>query len=239
MRPIALFRGLVIFLALAAAAALLASAPGYRLGLWPFRAGISLVRWAGMLGAAAVLLACISLTIPRLRAGGVRGLLVALAVAGASAGITGFWAARGASAPRIHDISTDTDNPPAFVAALPLRGGAENSVIYGGPRLAAEQRSAYPDIAPLVLAAPPREAFARAQRAAAELGWRVIAADPVAGRLEATDRTAWFGFEDDIVVRIAAAEGGSRVDVRSVSRVGRSDLGANARRIRAFLARLR
>ena len=86
---------------------------------------------------------------------------------------------------------------------------------------------------------PPDRAFARAEAAARSLGWDIAAAVPAEGRIEATATTRWFGFKDDVVIRIAAAPGGSRVDVRSVSRVGKSDLGANARRIRAFLAALR
>jgi uncharacterized protein (DUF1499 family) len=235
MRSIALFRWLVMLVALAAALALLASAPGSRLGLWHFRTGISLVRWAGYLGIASTVLALAGLAVPRLRA---KSVAAAFALGAVVAGITGYWASRAYSVPRIHDISTDTENPPQLVATLPMRAGAENSAVYGGAKLAAEQHRGYPDIAPLALAQPPQAAFERAQRAAREMGWQVIAADRAAGRLEATDTTPWFGFRDDIVVRIAADGGGSRVDVRSVSRVGRSDIGTNARRIRGFLARL-
>ena len=239
MRSVALFRLLVILLALAAAAALLASGPGHRLGAWDFRTGISLVRWATYLSIAGVLLVVTTLAIPRLRVGGARWLAAALVVAGVTGGITGYWASRAASVPRIHDITTDTDNPPQLVATLPLRVGAENTAVYGGPKLAAEQKQGYPDIAPLTLALPPQAAFERARGVAQAMGWRIVAADPAAGRLEATDTTLWFGFHDDIVVRVAAADGGSRVDVRSVSRVGRSDIGTNAKRIRSFLDRLR
>ena len=236
MKPVAVFRAAVILLAAAAALALLASGPGYRLGAWPFRTGIGLIRWSAYLGVAGMALAIVGLAVPRLRA---RSLAVALAVAVAVAGITGYWAQRAATSPRINDISTDTETPPQLAATLPLRSGAENSAVYGGEKIAAEQKRAYPDIAPLILAEPPRAAFERVQRAAGEMGWRIVAADPPGGRLEATDRTLWFGFQDDIVVRITAAQGGSRVDVRSVSRVGRNDIGTNARRVRAFLARIR
>jgi len=236
MKPIALFRAFVILVAVAAALALLASGPGYRMGLWHFRTGTSLVRWSAYLGIAATVLALVGLAIPRVRA---RSLLAAFVVAGVVTGITGYWAQRASSVPRIHDISTDTENPPQLVATLPFRNGAENTAVYGGPKLAAQQKEGYPDIAPLMLAEPTDVAFARAQRAAREMGWQIVAADRAAGRLEATDTTFWFAFHDDIVVRIAAEKGGSRVDVRSVSRVGRSDIGTNAKRIRAFLARLR
>jgi uncharacterized protein (DUF1499 family) len=140
--------------------------------------------------------------------------------------------------PPIHDVTTDPDDPPRFVAVLPLRREAPNSAEYAGPTLAAQQRAGYPDLAPVHLADPPPQAFARAVAAARSLGWQIVAAAPAEGRLEATDRTRWFGFRDDVVVRVLPEAGGSRVDVRSVSRVGRSDLGTNARRIRRFLEAL-
>ncbi|CAA9298340.1 MAG: hypothetical protein AVDCRST_MAG11-645, partial [uncultured Gemmatimonadaceae bacterium] len=128
--------------------------------------------------------------------------------------------------------------PPAFVALRDRRPGATNPVEYGGPAVAAQQRAGYPDLAPAVLPVPPAQAVARAAAVARELGWTVVAVDPAAGRVEASDRTRWFGFTDDVVVRVAPQGTGSRVDVRSLSRVGGSDVGANARRVRAFLARL-
>lgn len=238
MRAIALFRGLVILVAVAAALTLLATGPGYRLGIWHFRVGISLVRWAGYLGIAGAVLALVALAVPRLRIGAARSLAAAFVVAGVVGGITGYWASRAYTVPRIHDISTDTDNPPQLVATLPLRVGAENTAVYGGPKLAAEQKLGYPDIAPLSLPLAPPAAFERARMVAAEMGWLIVAADPAGGRIEATDTTSWFGFQDDIVVRVVAAGSGSRVDVRSVSRVGRSDIGTNAKRIRSYLAKL-
>lgn len=137
--------------------------------------------------------------------------------------------------PRIHDITTDTENPPAFVAILKDRAASPNTADYGGPAIAKLQLAAYPDLEPLHLKMSPSAAFEVAQESARELGWKIVDADPAAGRIEASDRTFWFGFIDDIVVRITAEEGGSRIDARSVSRVGKSDLGANARRIRKFL----
>lgn len=104
------------------------------------------------------------------------------------------------SAPPIHDISTDVDDPPPFVAIPPLRAGAYNAAEHGGP---------------------------------------AIAARPESERIEATDRTFWFGFRDDIVVRVRPREGGSVVDVRSVSRIGRSDTRTNAERIRRFIHELK
>jgi uncharacterized protein (DUF1499 family) len=147
---------------------------------------------------------------------------------------------RARSVPPIHDISTDTEDPPQFVAVLPLRANAPNPPHYAGQDTAHEQRKAYPDIQPLVLAVPTQVAFNRARDVAQSLGWQIMGADAGAGRIEATATTLWFGFKDDVVIRVLPqGTTGSRIDVRSKSRVGRSDAGANALRIREFLANLR
>ena len=141
--------------------------------------------------------------------------------------------------PYIHDVTTDTERPPEFAALRAVRERSPNGAAYGGPEVAAQQKQGYPDIVPVLLPMPPDRALARAEAAARALGWEIVATAPAEGRIEATATTRWFGFKDDIVVRVTPAPGGSQVDIRSVSRVGRSDLGANARRIRAFLAALR
>jgi uncharacterized protein (DUF1499 family) len=99
------------------------------------------------------------------------------------------------------------------------------------------QRTSYPDIQPAVLeGVAPAEAFTRAAAAVEQLGWEVVAAVPAEGRIEATDTTRFFGFKDDVVIRLRAEGGGTRIDVRSKSRVGMGDVGANAARVRKFLA---
>ena len=140
--------------------------------------------------------------------------------------------------PPIHDITTDTINPPQFVDVLALRKDAPNDASYGGPALAAAQKAGYPDLGPALLALPANEAFDRALTVARNSGWEIVAAARADNRIEATATTALLAFKDDIVIRIAPQGDGSRVDVRSVSRVGVSDLGANAKRIRAFLQQL-
>jgi uncharacterized protein (DUF1499 family) len=161
-------------------------------------------------------------------------------VLGAAAALVPYrWMQQAQRVPPIHDITTDTERPPEFQAVLPLRADAPNPAAYGGPEVAAQQRAGYPDIAPLTLELPPAEAYRQALDAAREMGWELVAADSAEGRIEATATTGWFGFKDDVVVRVAPAGAGSRVDVRSVSRVGKSDVGANAERIREYLARLR
>ena len=224
--------------ALAPAAAglllLLVAGPGTRFGLWGFRTGLGLLHYAvfGALGA-------IVLGLAALVAGArVKGLL-ALVAGLATLAVPLQWRRTADSLPPIHDITTDTEDPPRFVAVLARRGSDANPADYAGPALAAQQKAAYPDLASLVLVEPPAAAFARVRTALARLGLEEVAADEAEGRIEATATTPWFGFKDDVVVRLRPQGAGTRVDVRSLSRVGRSDLGVNARRIRRILEALK
>jgi uncharacterized protein (DUF1499 family) len=216
------------------------SGPGYRMGWWPLPVAFPMFRWTVYAAIAATLLGVVGAVLTR--PGGTRrgfGYALAAMVIGLAtiAGpLTLLW--RSKQVPPIHDISTDTDNPPQFVAVLPLRATAANPAAYGGAELAAQQKKAFPQIAPLALPLPGKQAFARALAAARGMGWTIVDTEPAEGRIEATDTTPFFGFKDDVVIRVTAAPPGSRVDVRSVSRIGRSDLGANARRIESFLKRL-
>ena len=226
-----------LLLGVVAAVLLLAAGPSARFELWDYRTGFQLMRWAAFAGLAAAALASVMLFLPRTRRSGLV-LLVALAL-GLGAAFVPWYALRQARAlPPIHDITTDTERPPQFVAILPLRAAAPNPAAYGGADVARAQIGAYPDLRTRRMGAAPADAFERAQQAARDMGWEVVAADAAAGRLEATDTTFWFGFKDDVVIRVEADGAGSRVDVRSVSRVGVGDVGANARRIRAYLRAL-
>lgn len=213
---------------------------GHRWGWWDFRTGFSLLRWAAWIalagGALALLTLLISLLRRNLREAAAGGAVALVAVAVISVPLQWMQLAR--SVPPIHDISTDTVDPPAFVAILPLRADAPNPPHYAGEDIATQQRAAYPDIVPLDLDTSVDAAFAIALDAARTMGWEIIDADAAAGRIEAVATTFWFGFRDDVVVRVSATESGARVDVRSKSRVGRGDAGANALRIRAFLDRI-
>ena len=212
---------------------------GYRWEWWHFRTGIQILRWSATTDLAAVVLTVAAAILAyrhgarRAFAASVSGLALALVVAGPP---LYHWRLVD-QVPRIHDISTDSENPPRFVAVLPLRQGAENPVDYSA-EVAAQQKQAYLDIAPAMLDVPPAQAFARAERAARAMGWDIVAVAPGDLRIEATDTTLLFGFKDDIVVRVTPSGNGSRVDVRSLSRVGRSDFGVNANRIRKFLRQL-
>ncbi len=165
-----------------------------------------------------------------------RRLVVALAlVAGATvAGV--IYVAR--AWPLLNDVTTDVDDPPPFVALLPLRTQAGATTAYPGLATAHMQQTAYPDLQPIAIAKAPATAFAAAVAAVRDLGWTVVAEDPATGRIEAIATTPLLRFNDDVVIRIRPAAGGSTVDMRSASRVGRGDLGANARRVRGFAARM-
>ncbi|MGH7384416.1 MAG: DUF1499 domain-containing protein [Candidatus Rokuibacteriota bacterium] len=220
---------------------LVLSGAGSRWDWWDFRAGFAIFRWTLYGGLVAIMVALAGLVLALLARAGRTALLslVTLALLAAVGAVPVTHLRTAGRVPPIHDISTDLDDPPRFVAVLPRRQGAPNPAEHGGPALAAQQRAGYPDLGPLRSSEPPARVFPRAIDVARSLGWEIVATAPAEGRVEATDRTRWFGFRDDVVVRVRPDGAGSRVDVRSVSRVGRSDLGTNARRIRAFLEALR
>lgn len=140
------------------------------------------------------------------------------------------------SVPAIHDISTDLVNPPVFVAVAPLRADAPNQAEYDGPEVAAQQQQAYPGINSIVYPQTLAEVFLVASAEVADMGWELVDANLGDGRIEATATTRWFGFKDDVVIRLSTDASGATVfDMRSKSRVGRSDVGVNAARIERFI----
>ena len=232
-------RVFALVLALAAVALVAASGAGTRFGLWPYQIGFVLLRSSVYAGLGAAAVAILAAAIPRVRRGHAAALFVTLLLGAGAAAVPLEFGRQASNVPRIHDITTDTAHPPEFVATVPLRAAALNPPGYDGKEVAELQRKAYPDIRPLELPLPPQQAFSKALAAAEAMGWEIVAKDRAAGRIEAVATTPWFGFKDDVVVRVAAAGRGSRIDVRSKSRVGRSDIGTNARRIRAYLERLK
>jgi uncharacterized protein (DUF1499 family) len=226
-----------LVLSLISAAVLLAGPLGSRLGLWSFVIGflmLALSLLLGLVGASLSLVAGFKTGQWQMAAAGIVAGLAVVSVPSA-------FILSGVGKPAIHDITTDTVNPPMFVAIVPLRAGAANPPEYGGSEVADQQRRAYPDIAPLVVHLSASNAFDRVNAVIRDLGWELVASDRASGRVEATDTTFWFGFKDDVVVRISEDPSGqdSRIDVRSKSRVGVGDVGTNARRVRELLSRLR
>ena len=229
-------------IAIADAIAGLFAGIGYRLELWDYRDGIGALPYVFWLASGTSVVAAIAAIMGFItdRVGAAVVGILALTIAGITAYIP--WSLREIirTVPPIHDITTDTDNPPQFVHITGTRRKTDHPLSYDGPEVAALQKKGYPDIAPIVLKAPPEKVFEASKQVLMAMGLEVIDAEPIQGRIEATDRSLLFGFEDDVVLRIVpGADGTTKVDMRSKSRVGRSDLGINAGRIREFDAALR
>ena len=230
-----------LFFLLAAFFALAAVSAGFgtRLGLWDFRTGFVILRLTAYGGlASAALSAFVALVGLSVRGPKVSLALSALGlvIGGAVFYVPASWWREAQRVPMIHDITTDPGDPPEFVMILPLRKNAPNPPEYGGPDVAEKQRAAYPDVKPLTLPEELDKAFEKALVAARKMDWEIVDANKRAGRIEATDTTFWFGFKDDVVIRVRpVGEGRSRIDVRSTSRVGMGDIGTNAKRVRNYL----
>jgi len=207
-------------LAALAGFSMIASGVGTRSDWWRFQVGLALFALAGVLAACALVTGLIESR--RGSRMGTVAALVGLAVLAPPA----LAIAGGIGKPRINDVSTDLDDPPRFETLTVPPYDLKN---------APQQRAGYPDVQPRTLTDSPSEAFARARAAVEAQGWRIAAADSARGTIEAVDTTGFFGFQDDVIVRVRPNAKGSRIDVRSKSRVGQGDLGKNAKRIREFL----
>ena len=243
MSRIAIVAGTLGFwLSVAGVAGIILSPLGFRLGLWdvPF-ALRELLKYATYAALAGLALCIVGLLLAKLATPPISvGRAVAgLIISGLFAGYVIVQYNKVQSLPYIHDITTDTTNPPAFVALADARKAAPNGLDYEGAEIAEKQKQAYPDIAPMLSHLAPPELFVKAEAAARAAGWDIAAADVQAGRIEATWTSLIYGFKDDMVIRVTPATGGSQLDMRSMSRMGSSDVGMNAKRIREFVARLK
>ena len=213
---------------------------GTKVGLWGFPVGIF-----GFLGAAAILavvglvvgFVCLIIAVRRGLADERKSTAVALVLCVLVLAVLGNQFMIASSYPAIHNISTDLDDPPQFSALLATREAASANPLDYDTATLEIHRAGYPELNGVVVSGSVQAVTARAVEVVDALGIEVVASDPSAGVVEGTATTFWFGFKDDVVVRVRAADdgGGSLVDVRSVSRVGQGDLGANARRISEIL----
>ncbi|MEM9234151.1 MAG: DUF1499 domain-containing protein [Pseudomonadota bacterium] len=179
-----------------------------------------------------IVLAVVSVVMKRASFGGLALALGVISLAMALGPIQMFQTARSEGVPPIHDITTDVQDPPAFIATAAMRTEGMNPPEYDTEQTA-QQLEAYPDLVPIQVKASPAEAYKASLMAMKAIGIMIMEADEEAGRVEGTATTRWFGFKDDVVVRVRpAAEGGSIIDIRSKSRIGRSDIRANTDRIR-------
>jgi uncharacterized protein (DUF1499 family) len=226
-----------LFLLIITAAALLIAGPAHRMGVLGVGAAFMVLAVSAIGGVLCLVVGLVA-SVLNLRKGtqGMVAISVLATLVGLGVTLNYLnWFSKAQGVPPIHDISTDTMNPPEFVAVAPLRADAPNPVEYAGAEAAAKQLEGYPDLATVHLAADPGRVFDASVQAAKDLGWDMVAEAPSEGRIEATDTTSYFGFKDDVVIRIRPDGPGSAVDVRSKSRVGMGDVGANADRISAFL----
>jgi len=201
-----------------------------RLGSW--KLGLQLYATTCLLGSVVLLSLMVLAVIPRYKP--VRQAIAKRALLVLPCALLLGMIVAGPDYPPIHDISTNTTNPPQFIKATSLRGATSNSLDIK-PETITQQQESYPQLGTLHLAIAPAVAYETALDIASELGWEVHHRDQAAGIIEAVATTTIMGFKDDIVVRLRPERDGTVVDLRSVSRVGQSDLGANARRIGQFL----
>ncbi|WP_418316025.1 DUF1499 domain-containing protein [Piscinibacter sakaiensis] len=231
---------LSLTIGLGCAAAALLAGPAYRIEWWSLATSLRTLAGAVMVagGGTVIGLLAVALLLPGGRRRGTATAMLAVLVNLLVVLPPLLFYRATADLPPIHDISTDTADPPRFVDIVPLRSGAPNGLDYPAEN-ARLQREAYPEIKSFTMATPPQKSFDRAARAAGAMGWEIVTIAPDELRIEATATSFYFGFKDDVVIRVAPSEAGSRIDVRSVSRVGRADFGTNAKRIRDYFSKLK
>ncbi len=223
--------------AIVAALCLPLGALGTKFGVWSFMTGFGVLQIGVVLAVIMLVGGIVGLIVASKRnmASDKPGLVFGTVVSALVLGLMGMQFYTANTVPPIHNISTDTSDPPQFDAVVAVRGEDSNPLDYDAEKLAAQQREAYPWVQPLQVSMAPEEALTRSAAVLEGMGLEIVATHPEQGLLEATDTTFWFGFKDDVAVRVRPADSGSVIDVRSVSRVGVSDLGANAERIGKFL----
>ncbi len=231
---------LALHLGVAGVLALVVGPVAIQLGALSPYAGFAIFAFGGLLcGLLALVLGMIGLWRTRATTGregrgrALRGALLGAAILALIAGAAGS----GRGVPAINDITTNPDDPPVFAHAGQLPGNEGRDLSYPSD-FAAKQRAGYPDLAPIRVELSPPDALYQCLRAAEFLGWQVTHDNQEGGTLEATETSRIFRFVDDISVRVRPDGTGSVIDVRSKSRVGRGDLGANAKRIEAFRKKL-
>lgn len=229
---------LSIALGIIALLLLLAAGPLYRFEVLDLGTAFLLLRWAAYIGVVVILVLVVWMIWQRPK--GTRTVLsiIALISAGVAVAVPYSQLKKAQSVPPIHDISTDIINPPKFIAIVALRSNAPNPVEYPGENVAQQQHDAYPDLESYRSELTTDALYNKALSVVENMGWELVAANKDEGRIEAIATTTWFGFKDDVVIRIVSHDGKSQLDIRSKSRVGRSDVGKNADRIRQFLAQL-
>lgn len=235
------FSRFLLYSSFLAAFIFLMSGYGYQWNLWELGVGFLFLRYSAY---AALALAAVSLGslwfLRKSKSQAIVYAIISLVLSGIVGGSAFYWQQRAQSVPPIHDITTDLENPPAFDAMVRLRENAPNPPEYAGEETRNAQIEAYPDLEPLFLNIDMQVAMDGAVELILQRDWDVVAINRKEGRIEATEKLAWFGFKDDVVLRFTReGDNETRIDMRSKSRIGRSDVGVNAKRIKQFLSDLK
>lgn len=219
-----------LVLTIAAMVTIAISVVGYRLGWWRHPQAFSLFGWATYAAIAAFISAVYGLfkTRPQAQQRGFQIAITAIILSLPIISATVMFEYNAKVVPRINDISTDTIDPPSF-------WDVDEPMEYPGESMAELQQAAYPDIVSLQVPVTSEQAFEYALAIIIDKGWDVVAKAPGEGRIEAVVTSSLYGFKDELVVRVAPSNGGTIVDVRSRSRIGKIDRGTNAKRIRNYL----
>jgi uncharacterized protein (DUF1499 family) len=227
---------ILLYISLLIAFLFLISGYGYQWGIWSLGFGFSILRYSAYAAMAFCLISLVTIWIYRKSTvSKITYLVISAVITLIVSGSALYWQQKAQSVPPIHDITTDMVNPPEFVAMIRLREDAPNPPEYSGDETARLQRSAYPQIEPLYLDEDLQEVMDRAVMIVVNRKWELVAINRNEGRIEATEKLPWFGFRDDVVIRFTEEDEKTRVDMRSKSRIGRSDVGVNAKRIERFL----
>jgi uncharacterized protein (DUF1499 family) len=212
--------------------------PGYKFHFWELGSAFQIFGIAPVVAIVALILVVVTISLKKAKQRSVLPLIASAIGALAALYFPLSMKLTADSLPYIHDVTTDTENPPLFVDLIEIRNAdprTKNPAQYPGKEVARQQLEGYPDLQPLLLDQSREKVFDKARATIDTMGWELVSSVPGQGRLEATDATFWFGFKDDVVIRIQTKDGKTLVDVRSKSRVGESDLGANAKRIENYL----
>jgi uncharacterized protein (DUF1499 family) len=229
MKILTLFAGILALLLL------LLSGPLYQAEILGLMNAFLAMRVALIVGAVAIFLALIQVIFMRKNiswpATGVAILCAAVAIF-----MPLSMMSKAKSVPPIHDITTDLVNPPKFVAILALRADAPNPAEYQGEEIASQQREAYPELQTQQYQQTAEQVFEVALAVVKNMDLEVVSSDKTLGLIEAYDTSTWFGFVDDVVIRIRNTGQMTMLDARSKSRVGKSDIGKNAQRLNTLIA---
>ncbi len=235
-RPLSWVALIALLMSIITIAVVVLSTMGFRMEWWGYASSLKILRGAVYGGVIAIVFSLLGIFItwPGRKRGGLVFSIIGVSILLPSLAMPLYWHYSKSKLPPIQDISTDLENPPEFWEAPTSR------ITHPGAAVAEQQLMAFPDIQPAMFSEAKDHLFDKAVALVRDFGWKLVSADSSEGRIEATVTTFWYGFKDDVVIRLTETDAGTKVDMRSTSRFGGGgDGGSNANRIRAFLAALK